>query len=113
QQRKEHDEKRKAQEKRFPARPSRDVLLFLLRYAKMPEWQQDILSIIRDEAYYFAPQGMTKIMNEGWATYWHSKLMTLHFLEAKEIAHYADQHSGLARRPPGGFNPSRTGVHLS
>ena len=34
------------------------------------------MEIIRNEAYYFAPQAMTKIMNEGWATYWHSKLMT-------------------------------------
>jgi stage V sporulation protein R len=111
-QRREHDEKRRAQEKRFPARPTRDVLLFLLRYAKMPEWQQDVLSIIRDEAYYFAPQAMTKIMNEGWATYWHSKLMTLHFLEAKEIVHYADQHSGVVHMPPGGFNPYKIGVEM-
>ena len=39
-------------------------------------WQLDVLSIIRDEAYYFAPQGQTKIMNEGWASYWHSTIMT-------------------------------------
>jgi stage V sporulation protein R len=69
-------------------------------------------SIIRDEAYYFAPQGMTKVMNEGWATYWHSKLMTQHFLEAKEIIHYADQHSGVVHMPPGGFNPYKIGVEL-
>ena len=30
----------------------------------------------QDEAYYFAPQGMTKIMNEGWASFWHSRIMT-------------------------------------
>ena len=35
-------------------------------------WQRDVLWIIRDEAYYFAPQAQTKIMNEGWATYWHA-----------------------------------------
>jgi stage V sporulation protein R len=58
--------------RRFPTRPTRDVLLFLLRHAPLEDWQQDILSIVRDEAYYFAPQAMTKVMNEGWATYWHS-----------------------------------------
>jgi stage V sporulation protein R len=88
------------------------VLLFLLRNAALEEWQQDILTIIRDEAYYYAPQAMTKVMNEGWATYWHSKLMTQHFLEAKEIVHYADQHSGVVHMPPGGFNPYKIGVEL-
>jgi stage V sporulation protein R len=88
------------------------VLQFLLRYAPLEDWQQDILAIIRDEAYYFAPQGMTKIMNEGWATYWHSKLMTSHFLESSEIVHYADQHSGVVHMAPGGFNPYKIGVEM-
>src|SRR5262245_36202235 len=111
-QRKQYEERLKSDKGKFPARATRDVLLFLLRHAKLEAWQQDILSLIRDEAYYFAPQGMTKIMNEGWATYWHSKLMTQHFLEAKEIVHYADQHSGVVHMPPGGFNPYKIGVEL-
>ncbi len=98
--------------KRFPAQPTRDVLLFLLRHAPLEDWQSDILGIVRDEAYYFAPQGMTKVMNEGWATYWHSKLMTQHFLEAKEIIDYAEQHSGVVHMPPGGFNPYKIGVEM-
>jgi stage V sporulation protein R len=108
----EHEEKARAAKTKYPAQPTRDVLLFLIRHARLEDWQQDILSIIRDEAYYFAPQAMTKIMNEGWATYWHSKLMTQHFLEAKEIIHYADQHSGVVHMPPGGFNPYKIGVEL-
>ncbi|QYO64178.1 SpoVR family protein [Leptolyngbya sp. 7M] len=75
-QRREHAERARAARSAFPARPTRDVLLFLLRHAPLEDWQADVLSIIRDEAYYFAPQAMTKVMNEGWATYWHSKLMT-------------------------------------
>jgi stage V sporulation protein R len=54
-------------EKKFPANPQRDLLLFLLDYAPLETWQQDVLSIVREEAYYFAPQRQTKIMNEGWA----------------------------------------------
>ncbi len=111
-QREDYEEKKRAEKSRFPRRPMRDVLLFLLRHAPLEDWQSDILSIIRDEAYYYAPQGMTKIMNEGWATYWHSKLMTQHFLEAPEIIHYADQHSGVVHMPPGGFNPYKIGVEL-
>lgn len=111
-QKEEFEAKQKADKGKFPGQPTRDVLLFLLRNAPLEEWQQDILTIIRDEAYYYAPQGMTKVMNEGWATYWHSKLMTQHFLEAKEIVHYADQHSGVVHMPPGGFNPYKIGVEL-
>ena len=106
------EEKKKKDKGKFPARPTRDALLFLLRHAPLEEWQQDILSIIRAEAYYFAPQAMTKIMNEGWATYWHSKLMTQHFVQASEIVHYADQHSGVVHMDPGGFNPYKIGLEL-
>ena len=51
----------------FPDHPQKDVLLFLIEHAPLKNWQRDILSIVRDEAYYFYPQGQTKIMNEGWA----------------------------------------------
>lgn len=111
-QKKEHEDKAKASQGKIPSQPTRDILQFLLRFAPLEEWQQDILSIIRDEAYYFAPQAMTKIMNEGWATYWHSKLMTSHFLESSEIVHYADQHSGVVHMAPGGFNPYKIGVEM-
>lgn len=111
-QKREHDERAARQKRAFPERPTRDVLAFLLRHAPLEDWQADILGIIRDEAYYFAPQGMTKIMNEGWATYWHSKLMTTHFLEASEIIDYAEQHAGVVHMGPGGFNPYKIGVEL-
>jgi stage V sporulation protein R len=111
-QREEYDRRRRDARRRVPGRPTRDVLLFLLRHAPLEDWQQDVLGIVRDESYYFAPQAMTKIMNEGWATYWHSKLMTEHFLEASEIVDYAEQHSGVVHMPPGGFNPYKIGVEL-
>lgn len=60
-------EEERAQKKKFPERPERDVLLFLIEHAPLERWEADVLSVIRDEAYYFAPQGQTKIMNEGWA----------------------------------------------
>jgi stage V sporulation protein R len=112
QQREEHQKKVEESRRKVPAHPTRDVLLFLLRYAPLEDWQQDILTIVRDEAYYFAPQAMTKVMNEGWAVYWHSKLMTQHFVEAKEIIQYADQHSGVLAMAPGGFNPYKIGYEL-
>ncbi|MEM8876216.1 MAG: SpoVR family protein, partial [Planctomycetota bacterium] len=107
-----HEAKSEADKSRFPSEPTKDVLLFLIRNAKLEDWQADILGIIRSEAYYYAPQAQTKVMNEGWATYWHSKLMTNHFLESSEIIHYADQHSGVVHMAPGGFNPYKIGVEL-
>ncbi|MEQ1664355.1 MAG: SpoVR family protein [Bdellovibrionales bacterium] len=90
----------------------RDVLKFLLDHAPLEKWQFEILSLVREEAYYFAPQGMTKIMNEGWASYWHAKLMTEKILHDCEIVDFADRHSGALVMPPSGFNPYKIGIEL-
>lgn len=97
---------------RFPSEPTKDVLQFLMNYAPLEDWQQDVISIVRDEQYYFAPQGMTKIMNEGWASYWHSKLMTEKIMNDSEVIDFADRHSGTMAMQPGGFNPYKVGIEL-
>jgi stage V sporulation protein R len=56
-----------AKTKRFPEKPTRDVLWFLLENAPLEKWERDVLEVIREEAYYFWPQAQTKVMNEGWA----------------------------------------------
>ncbi len=100
------------QERRFPANPQRDILLFILDYAPLERWKRDILSIIRDEAYYFLPQMQTKIMNEGWASYWHSTIMTQKALLPSEVLDYADHHSGTLASHPGRLNPYKLGIEL-
>jgi stage V sporulation protein R len=96
-----------------PSEPQRDVMLFLLEHAPLKPWQVDVLSIIRDEAYYFAPQGQTKIMNEGWATYWHSTIMTRHGLHTSgDVIAYADHTSGTLASSPTRLNPYKLGVEL-
>ncbi|MEO0480832.1 MAG: SpoVR family protein [Planctomycetota bacterium] len=97
---------------KYPERPARDVLKFLLENAPLESWEQDVLDMLRDEAYYFAPQGMTKIMNEGWAVYWHSTMMTRNLVEASEIINYCDAHSGTLATRPGQINPYKLGVEL-
>ena len=99
-------------DKRFPAEPTLDVMLFLLEHAPLKPWQLDVLSIIRDEAYYFAPQAQTKIMNEGWASYWHSTIMTRQGLEPQDVVDYADHHSGTMATSPGRLNPYKLGIEL-
>jgi stage V sporulation protein R len=97
---------------RVPAEPMRDVMLFLLEHAPLKGWQADVLSIIRDEAYYFAPQGQTKIMNEGWATYWHSTIMTRHGIEPGDLICYADHCAGTLAGSQTRLNPYKLGVEL-
>ena len=109
-------ERRKAEVQRrregFPKEPTRDVMLFLLENAPLSPWQLDILSMLRDEAYYFAPQAQTKIMNEGWASYWHSTIMTRQGLTPAEVICYCDHHSGTMASSPTQLNPYKLGIEL-
>ncbi len=100
------------QAQRLPAQPERDVVGFVLQHGSLKSWQADILSIIREEAYYFAPQGQTKIMNEGWATYWHSTIMTRHGIEPRDLICYADHCAGTLASSPTRLNPYKLGVEL-
>lgn len=108
----EQAETDKAQQKAFPAKAQKDVVQFLINYAPLEPWQRDILSIIREEALYFVPIRQTKIMNEGWAVYWHSHIMTRHTLRDHELIDYADHHSGTLATSPGQINPYKLGVEL-
>lgn len=109
----QREKQRSQKEKRFPPKPEKDVLLFLIENAPLSQWEKRILTIVRDEAIYFAPQGQTKIINEGWATYWHSRMMTeLAPLKDSEIVEYCDQYAGIVASPPGQLNPYKLGVEL-
>jgi stage V sporulation protein R len=58
---------RTRRKKNVPEEPQRDVMRFLLEHAPLENWERDVLYIVREEARYFAPQAMTKVLNEGWA----------------------------------------------
>lgn len=106
-------EARRAEDKqRFPMHPEQDVLLFLLEHAPLERWERTILGIMREEAYYFVPQMQTKVMNEGWASYWHSKLMTERVCDASEIVDYAENNAGVMSTAGGRLNPYKLGVEL-
>jgi len=98
--------------KRFPREPIRDVLWFLIHYAPLSTWQKDILSMIRREAYYYGPQASTKIINEGWAAYWHSRIMTRKAMTDAEAVEFAELHAGVVRASRAQLNPYRLGMLL-
>jgi stage V sporulation protein R len=88
------------------------VMGFVMRHGQLARWQQDVLGMLRDEAYYFAPQAQTKIMNEGWASYWHTTMMTQDLLTDAEVVDYADHHAGTVSMQPGRLNPYKIGIEL-
>ncbi len=98
--------------KTIPEKPVKDILHFLLEYAPIEEWEADIIGILREEAYYYLPQRITKIMNEGWASYWHSKIMTERALDASEIIDFADKHAGVMVMSKERINPYKVGIEL-
>ncbi|ELZ07134.1 SpoVR family protein [Halovivax asiaticus JCM 14624] len=105
-----------------PSTPETDVLGFLREYGKaydpeeeraveLTDWQRDILEILREEAYYFAPQQMTKVMNEGWAALWESRMMADEaFAGDDEVVEYADHMASVLASP--GLNPYSLGLAL-
>jgi stage V sporulation protein R len=102
----------KEQAKRFPEQPERDVLGFLLANSPLEKWEADILRIIREESYYFAPQWQTSISNEGIATFLHTKLMTEKVATTAEIIDYCDMNSGVMATSKTRLNPYTLGCHL-
>ncbi|HXV75722.1 MAG TPA: SpoVR family protein [Candidatus Polarisedimenticolaceae bacterium] len=104
--------KRKEETRKFPRHPERDVLGFMMEHAPLDNWERDVVGIIREEAYYFLPQRQTKVMNEGWASYWHSRIMTGKVLTDAEVIDYADHHSGTVATQPGRLNPYKLGLEL-
>ena len=59
-----------------PPHPERDLLWFVANYApEMESWERDIFLAVREESFYFYPVYATQIMNEGWASYWHARLL--------------------------------------
>ncbi|MHB8124804.1 MAG: SpoVR family protein [Desulfitobacteriaceae bacterium] len=88
-----------------------DLLLYLIQYApSLQNWQRDIISIVRDESLYFYPQMETKIINEGWATFWHSRIMRE--IEDEETIDIALMHSQVVQPSRGALNPYYLGVKI-
>ena len=67
---------RVAQRPLLPPRPEYDLLWFIARYGpELADWERDIFLAVREESFYFYPVFACQIMNEGWASYWHARLL--------------------------------------
>ncbi|MBX5436245.1 MAG: SpoVR family protein [Alicyclobacillaceae bacterium] len=98
---------------RFPPMPQKDVMLFLIEHsAHLEEWERDVLSMLREEMLYFWPQLETKIMNEGWATYWHLRIMRELDLTDAEAIEFAKMHAGVVLPSRTSINPYHIGLAI-
>jgi len=95
-----------------PLEPDYDILGFIAENGKLPDWKRDIVEVCRDEGKYFWPQIQTKIINEGWASYWHYTI--LHELDLPPELHvpFIKSHNQVIRPHIGGINPYHLGFQL-
>jgi len=97
---------------KIPLEPTEDIIGFILEYGKLEEWESDILRIVMEETQYFIPQIETKIMNEGWASYWHYRI--LNKLELPQHLHmeFLNRHNQVVRPFKGSINPYYIGFKI-
>lgn len=109
--------------KRFPSEPQENILYFIEKNAPLLEsWQREIVRIVRKISQYFYPQGQTKVMNEGWACFWHYTLLNALYDEGlvtdEFMLEVLQSHTNVIMQPPynspyyNGINPYTLGYHM-
>ncbi|THE10932.1 SpoVR family protein [Bacillus timonensis] len=99
--------------KKFPPQPEKDLLLFIEQYSReLEDWQRDILTMMREEMLYFWPQLETKIMNEGWASYWHQRILREMDLTSDEAIEFAKLNAGVVQPSKTSINPYYLGLKV-
>lgn len=95
----------------------RDVIQYILENSPFlnkdeNKWMKSVVEVVRNTSMFFQPQIRTKIMNEGWASYWHD---TLFLADDRIIGHeveYARVNAGVTSMPRVGLNPYALGMRL-
>src|SRR5712675_2974827 len=107
----------------FPLNPEENLLYFLEKHApKLEPWQRELARIVRKIAQYFYPQRQTQVMNEGWATFWHYRLLnTMYddgYLTDGVMIEWLKSHTNVIYQPPvghraySGINPYALGFAM-
>lgn len=97
---------------RIPLEPEEDVLLFIYRYGQLQEWERDLIAMVRKESLYFLPQIETKIMNEGWASFWHYRILQELDLPQEMQLEFLKRHNQVLSPHEGSINPYHLGFKL-
>lgn len=98
---------------KVPLYPDEDVLIFIRDHNKyFSDWEKDLLTIVHEEAQYFIPQIETKIMNEGWASFWHRRILEALDLPQGMKLEFLVRHNQVLSPAPGGINPYHLGMKV-
>lgn len=93
--------------------PEKDVLFYIMKNSPVLQtWQRDAIAMVHEEMEYFVPQMQTKIMNEGWASIWHARIMRELDLTDNEHIEFANLHSGVVSPQKGQLNPYYLGYKI-
>ncbi|PYS69216.1 MAG: stage V sporulation protein R [Acidobacteria bacterium] len=108
------DNKRTENEKAPKERlPEKDLLFYIMKNSPtLKDWQRDAIAMVHEEMEYFVPQMQTKIMNEGWASIWHARIMRELDLSDNEHIEFANLHSGVVSPHKGQLNPYYLGYKI-
>lgn len=98
---------------KIPIKPDYDLLGFISEHGHhLDEWERDLINIVREEAIYFMPQMRTKIMNEGWASFWHYKIMNELDLPSSLHIPFLKSHNQVVRSHGDSVNPYHMGFYI-
>lgn len=98
-------------------KPTRDLIQYILEHSAFlkreeNKWMKSIIEIIRHTSLFFQPQIRTKIMNEGWASYWHERLfLSDDRIKGNEVG-FARVNAKVTALPRVGLNPYALGMRL-
>ena len=98
-------------------RRGRDILRFLLDHSEFlnrdeNKWMKTVVEIVRNTSLYFQPQIRTKVMNEGWASYWHETLFMRDDRIRGHEVDFARVNAAVTAMPRVGLNPYALGMRL-
>jgi stage V sporulation protein R len=96
----------------MPDRLKTDLLRFLAEKGKLTDWERDLVNIVHEETAYFIPQIETKIMNEGWASFWHYEILKQLALPPGLHIEFLQRHNMVVRPHEGRINPYFLGFKL-
>ncbi|MDF2988379.1 MAG: SpoVR family protein [Eubacterium sp.] len=105
-------EKTAQQEIKIPENPEEDILGFIIEHGRLQDWEKDIMSVVREEAKYFIPQIETKIMNEGWASFWHYNILNKLELPQNMHLEFLRRHNEVIRPLKSSINPYYIGFKI-
>jgi stage V sporulation protein R len=93
--------------------PEKDIVYFIMKHSPiLKDWQREVMSMLHEEMEYFVPQMQTKIMNEGWASFFHARIMREMDLPTDDHLEFAELHSGVVSPHKGQINPYYLGYKI-